>query len=242
MKRLTSLIVDDERLARVALKKELSRFTEFEIVGEASSIKTAVTAIQKLNPDILFLDIQLSDGSGFDLLDQIDYKGRIIFVTAFYDYATRAFEINAQDYLIKPVSKERISSVLKKITDNENGVKDNQKLKFNYDDRIMIEQKSSVHFIKLNTIVCIRAERDYSSLLVNSGKEYLVLESIGRWQKKLPENHFARVHRNSIVNFNYIEKAEKTGNKALIFLHGVLSPVNVSKGYYKYLKAKYFYK
>jgi DNA-binding LytR/AlgR family response regulator len=242
MKRLTSLIVDDERLARVSLKKELSKFLEFEIVGEASSIKTAVPAIQKLNPDVLFLDIQLSDGTGFDLLDQVEYKGKIIFVTAYYDYATRAFEINAQDYLIKPVSKERITNVLKKIVEKDKDSDHDRLLMFNYEDRIMVEQKKSIHFLKLNTLVCIRAEKDYTSLIDCTGKAYLVLESISNWQKKLPEDHFARVHRNSIINFNFIEKAEKTGNTAFLFLKGVSAPVTVSRGYYKMLKTKYFYK
>ncbi|HKK41163.1 MAG TPA: LytTR family DNA-binding domain-containing protein [Bacteroidales bacterium] len=238
----TSLIVDDERLARVALGKELSKFTDFEIVGEASSIKTAVPVIKKLNPDIIFLDIQLSDGTGFDLLNQVDYNGKVIFVTAYSDFATRAFEINAQDYLLKPVSKERVNSVLNRLKEKNKNSGFVQEKVFNYDDRIMVEQKKSIHFLKLNTLVLFRAERGYTSIFDWTGKEYLVLESLGRWQKKLPADHFARVHRNSIINFNFIEKAEKSGNSAYIFLKGVPVPVIVSRGYYKLLKAEYFYR
>lgn len=242
MKRLTAVIIDDERLARVSLFKEISRFNEIDIIGEASSIQTAVRVIEKLNPDILFLDIQLSDGSGFDLLDKIEYKGKIVFVTAFDEYATRAFEINALDYLMKPVSHERVEKVIKRLTEGSQTANYNKAGGFRYDDRIMIEQKKSIHFIRLDSLVCIKAERDYTLLTDSTGKDYLVLENIGEWQKKLPDEHFARIHRNTIINFNYIEKAEKYGYTAQIFLKNIHDPINVSRGYYKLIKARYFYK
>ncbi len=242
MEKLTAVIIDDERLARVSLSRELSGFEEINIIGEASSIQTAVKVIEKLSPDILFLDIQLSDGSGFDLLERVDYKGKIVFVTAFDEYATRAFEVNALDYLMKPVSHERAERVVKRLTTGSQ-VNDHKKAGgFRYDDRIMIEQKKSINFIKLDTLVCIKAERDYTMLTDSTGKEYLVYENIGEWQKKLPDEHFARIHRNSIINFNYIEKAEKYGNTAQIFLRNIRTPVTVSRGYYKLIKARYFYK
>jgi len=242
MKRLTAVIIDDERLARVSLFKEISRFNEIDIIGEASSIQTGVKVIEKLNPDVLFLDIQLSDGSGFDLLDKVEYKGKIVFVTAFDEYATRAFEINALDYLMKPVSHERVEKVIKRLTEGSQHTIYNKPGGFRYDDRIMIEQKKSIHFIKLDTLVCIKAERDYTSLTDCSGREYLVFENIGDWQKKLPDEHFARIHRNSIINFNYIEKAEKSGYTALIFLKNIAKPIPVSRGYYKLIRSRYFYK
>jgi two-component system LytT family response regulator len=115
-------------------------------------------------------------------------------------------------------------------------------MKFRYNDRIMIEQKKSIHFINIDSIICIKADRDYTVLHENGGKEYLVLKSIGDWQKKLPDEHFARVHRNSIINFNYIERADKFVNTAKIFLKSIAEPINVSRGYYKMLKTRYFYK
>jgi DNA-binding LytR/AlgR family response regulator len=130
--------------------------------------------------------------------------------------------------------------VLQKMIDSDSKDVPFEPLKFRYDDRIIVEQRKSIHFIKLETLVSIRSERDYTLLADCMGKEYLVLESIGNWQKKLPEDHFARVHRNAIINFNFIEKAEKTGNTALIFLKGVPKPVPVSRNYYKLLKTRYF--
>jgi two-component system LytT family response regulator len=242
MKRLTALIIDDERLARINLRNKLSAFAEIEVIGEATGIATAVKAINELNPEVLFLDIQLSDGNGFDILDKVDFSGKIVFVTAYNEYACRAFEINAVDYLLKPFSKERLKTVVNRLFSNEQEQAANDLLKFRYDDRIMIEQKKNIHFIKIENIIYIKADREYTTLYETGGKEYLVLKSIGDWEKKLPDEQFARVHRNGIINFNHIERSEKIGNTATIFLKGIEGPVTISRGYYKLIKNRYFYK
>lgn len=242
MKRLTALIIDDERLARIILRRELEIFPMIEVIGEAIGVNSAVNCIKELNPDIIFLDIKLADGNGFDIFDKIDYKGKIIFVTAYNEYACRAFEINALDYLLKPLSKERLKSVINRVFSDDQGQYSTEHLKVRYDDRIMIEQKSNFHFIKVEDLVFIKANREYTTLFVNGGKEYLLLKSITDWQKRLPEEHFARIHRNSIINFNYIERSERIGNTAILFLRNIAEPVTVSKRHYKMLKSRYFYK
>jgi two-component system, LytTR family, response regulator len=242
MRRLTALIIDDERLARLNLRKKLSMFSEIEVIGEASGIETGIKAISDLNPDLLFLDIKLSDGTGFDLLNKVEFKGKVIFQTAYDEYACRAFEINALDYLLKPITKERLKKVIENFinSSNENNAHNNPK--FRYDDRIMIEQRKSIYFIKVENIICIRAEREYTTIFEKGGSEYLILKSIGDWQKELPDEHFARVHRNSIINFNYIERSERFGNTANIFLSTIQEPILISRGYYKLIKSRYFYK
>jgi two-component system, LytTR family, response regulator len=242
MRRLTALIIDDERLARVNLRKKLNMFSEIEVIGEASGIETGMKAIRDLNPDLLFLDIELSDGTGFDLLNKAEFKGKVIFQTAYNEYACRAFEINALDYLLKPITRERLKTVIDNLINysNENSV--NNKPKFRYDDRIMIEQRKCIYFIKVENIIYIKAVREYTSIFEKGGKEYVVLKSIGDWQKELPDEHFARVHRNSIINFNYIERSERYGNTANIFLSGIREAILISRGYYKLIKTRYFYK
>jgi two-component system LytT family response regulator len=242
MRRLTALIIDDERLARLNLRQKLSMFSEIEVIGEASGIETGIKAISDLNPDLLFLDIKLSDGTGFDLLNKVEFKGKVIFQTAYDEYACRAFEINALDYLLKPITKERLKKVIENFinSSNENNAHNNPK--FRYDDRIMIEQRKSIYFIKVENIICIRAEREYTTIFEKGGSEYLILKSIGDWQKELPDEHFARVHRNSIINFNYIERSERFGNTANIFLSTIQEPILISRGYYKLIKSRYFYK
>jgi two-component system, LytTR family, response regulator len=242
MRRLTTLIIDDERLARLNLRKKLNMYPEIEVIGEASGITTGIKAIRELNPDLLFLDIHLSEGNGFDLLNKVEFNGKIIFVTAYDEYACRAFEINALDYILKPISNERLKIAISNLLLSENDNAAESLHKFRYDDRIMIEQKKNIHFIKVENIVHIKADREYTYLFENGGKEYLVLKSIGYWQKELPDEQFARVHRNAIINFNYIEKTEKNGNTAKIFLKSISEPVSISRGYYKLIKNRYFYK
>jgi two-component system, LytTR family, response regulator len=242
MRRLTALIIDDERLARLNLRKKLSMHSEVDVVGEASSIETGIKAIRDLNPDLLFLDIKLSDGTGFDLLNKAEFKGKVIFQTAYDEYACRAFEVNALDYLLKPITKERLKSVINNIINSENEKNVHTIQRFRYDDRIMIEQKKNIHFIKVEKIIYIKAEREYTTLYEKGGDEFLVLKSIGDWQKELPDEHFARIHRNSIINFNYIERTERLGNTARLFLLSIPEPLSVSRGYYKMLKTRYFYK
>jgi two-component system, LytTR family, response regulator len=242
MRKLTSLIIDDERLARATLRRKLSIYPEIEVVGEASGVESGLKAISDLNPDLLFLDIQIADGSGFDLLNKADFTGKVIFVTAYDEYAFRAFEVNALDYLLKPVSDERLNKVISNLINSENDKIGKSIHKFRYDDRLMIEQKRKIHFIKIDQIICIKADREYTYLFELGGNEYMVLKSIGYWQKELPDEQFARVHRNSIVNFNYIENTEKTGNTAKIYLKGIPDPVSISRGYYKLIKNRYFYK
>jgi two-component system, LytTR family, response regulator len=242
MKRYSALIIDDERLARFSLIKKLRNFSEINIVGEASGITSAIKAIEALKPDLLFLDIQLSDGNGFDLLDKIDYNGEIIFVTAYDEYAFRAFEINARDYLLKPVSTERLKNTISRLKSEDQKEAFTAVLKFRYDDRIMIEQKNSIHFLRIDNIVLINASKSYTILIDKTGRNYLISRSMSEWELKLPEEHFCRVHRSSIVNFNFIEKTEKSGNTAVITIAGIPDTVIVSRGYYKHLKAKYFFK
>lgn len=242
MRRLTALIIDDERLARLNLRKKLYMYSEIDVVGEASGIETGIQAINDLNPDLLFLDIKLSDGTGFDLLNKAEYKGKVIFQTAYDEYACRAFEINALDYLLKPITKERLKHVITNLISSENEKNIHNIQRFRYDDRIMVEQKNNIHFIKIENIIYIKAEREYTSLFEKGGNEYLILKPIGDWQKELPDEHFARVHRNSIINFNYIERSERVGNTASIFLTSITEPIQVSRGYYKIIKTRYFYK
>jgi len=179
----SALIIDDERLARLTLRKDLEKFSEISILGEASSIKTAKTMINETKPDLIFLDIQLTDGNGFDLLDQIAFEGEIIFVTAYDEYAIRAFEINAIDYLLKPISYKRLKNAIEKISTKDKGNTDPEIPKLNYDDRLLVTHKKSVNFIKINTIKSIVASREYSYVNTIDGKEFLTPKSISEWAR-----------------------------------------------------------
>lgn len=231
------LIVDDERLARKDLLSMLAAFPEIEPVGEAEDVPTAIKAIKKLNPDIVFLDIQMPGQSGFDLVEQVDFSGRIIFVTAYDEYALRAFEINALDYLMKPVTTDRLKKSLERIEKevDEQLVKPQDVL--TYDDRLFTTIGNKMQFLKINSIVLIQSEGDYTYVTTNSGVKGLITKTMKAWEDRLPDRHFIRVHRNAIINTNFIENIEKWFNYSYrVKLKGVDEPVVISRRYAKKLK------
>jgi len=241
-KKIASLIIDDERLARVSLRKKLTPFPEIEIAGEAQSIATAIKAIKELNPDLLFLDIQLSDGNGFELLEKIAFKGKVVFVTAYDEHAIRAFEVNALDYLLKPVSETRLKNLVKRLSEEDTEKESKTITSFDINDRIMVEQKGFIHFIQVRDIMLITSAKDYTVLVTADNKKYIVLIPMNEWEQKLPDEHFFRAHRGYIINFNMIEKTIRIGATAEIYLKDYPKPVKVSRNYYRILRDKYFYK
>jgi len=239
MNNLTALIIDDESLARFTLRNKLADFHEIEIIGEASSLKEAKEKIKVLNPGLLFLDIQLPDGSGFDLFNLIEYNGKVIFVTAYDEYALRAFEINAIDYLLKPVSAKRLKTAIEKLGESLNASL-TRIVKLKYDDRLMVQHKKSVNFIKISQITHVTASAEYSYVHTKDGRELITSKSLNEWEIRLPDENFCRIHRATIINFDYIVKIDHniTGT-AEVILQGSPESFMISRNYYKKLKQRY---
>ena len=235
-----AIIVDDEYWARVSLQDKLKEIPEIEVIGEADSITKAIKEIEKLNPDILFLDVQLNDGTGFDLLNQLEFSGKVIFITAYDKYAVRAFEINALDYLMKPISERRLKSAIEKINFAEIPLKSKIVENLRYDDRLMVTFRNNINFIKVSDVVIIKASQDYTSIKTAVGKEFLLSKSMKEWENRLPEKKFCRIHRSTIINFEFIEKIIKySPNSANVYIKCFDEPFKVSRSYYKKLKERY---
>lgn len=243
MKIYTAYIVDDEPLAIRSLKKRLEDFPEIEVIGESTRMNRAINEIKECSPDILFLDIQLAEGTGFDLLNKVDFAGKVIFVTAFDEFAFRAFEINALDYLLKPISQERLQETINKIKDTPDKSKTenlNDTIKYKYTDRILVMDKSLIRFILLDTINVISAARDYSMIETLDGKKSIIMRSMGEWENRLPHEHFVRIHRSYIVNMNHIERILRNStSSAKVYLKNHPEPITLSRTYYKNVKNKY---
>jgi two-component system LytT family response regulator len=236
----TAIIVDDEYWARMTLRHKLNEVPEVEIIGEADSLDAAIETLNEKSPDILFLDIQLNDGTGFDLLNRVEFKGKVIFVTAYDSYAIRAFEINALDYLMKPISDKRLKSAVERI--NMENIPDENAgyLNLNPDDRIMATHRDFIHFIKVSDIVLISSAKDYSCVRNNEKQEYLVTKTMSEWEQRLPDTNFCRIHRSYIINFDYIRETKKlSSNAADIYLKDIDKPFRVSRSYYHLLKERY---
>lgn len=235
---IRAIIIDDEPLARKDLRTVLSELKDIEIVGEADSIKSAKALLKKSRPDLIFLDIQMPGETGFDLLEYIDPNIDIIFVTAFDEYAIRAFEVNALDYLLKPVDGERIKEAISRFK-NEEESKEVPNESLMYDDNLFLKLNNSYNFLRINTIIAIQAADDYSEILTNEGKKYLVYKKMFEWDNRLPEQYFCRIHRSTIININMIDRIEPWYNQSYhVYIKGLTDPFTMSRRYFKSIKNK----
>lgn len=203
-----ALVVDDERLARKDLSGMLTELEGVDVIGEAEDVPSAIKAINELKPDIVFLDIQMPGQTGFDLVEQVDFKGKIIFVTAYDEFALRAFEINALDYLMKPVNKDRLLKSIERIETESITPKANLQAKLKYDDKLFTTVGNKMQFLKINAILLIQSDGDYTHVTTAEGMKGLITKTMKEWEERLPENHFIRVHRNSIINTILLTKSK----------------------------------
>ena len=239
--RLEALIVDDERLARKELRSLLAAHPAVEVVGEADSVAAALAVLEGERPDLVFLDIQLAGETGFDLLERagsIDF--RTVFVTAFDAYAIRAFEVNALDYLLKPVNPARLKRAIDKLLPGGPPPAAASPRPLAIDDRVYLELGDRSVFLKIDRVTHIVAAGDYTEVFAAEGQKYMVEKPLREWEARLPEKFFARVHRNCIVNLEYVERVESWFNRSQqLFLRGRDEPLTVSRRHAARLKEKF---
>jgi two-component system, LytTR family, response regulator len=237
-KKFRTIIIDDERLARKDLRTLLAEFENIEIIDEADSVTAAAQLIKKADPDLIFLDIQMPGESGFDLLEKVDTTAHVIFVTAFDEYAIRAFEVDAIDYLLKPVNPDRLRKTIERLETIGAG-QAGSKRHLTIEDTLFITFNSHPKFLKINSIVCVLAAGDYSEVITSEGKKGLVQKSMSEWEERLPDSHFSRIHRSTIVNFEHIIKIEEWFNNAYrVYMKGIDTPLDMSRRYAAKLKEK----
>ncbi len=203
------LVIDDERLARQELKKLLKKHQEIEIVGEAANADEGIAMIIEKKPDLIFLDIHMPGKSGFELLEQLDDVPRVIFVTAYDEYAIDAFKINALDYLLKPVEPKLLSSAIDKvfsITTTLNKIP-NSVEKLTENSQIFLKDGDKCWFVTLKDVRMFESEGNYVRVFFDNYKP-LILKSLNNLEKKLDENTFFRANRKFIINLSWIESIE----------------------------------
>jgi two-component system LytT family response regulator len=234
-----TIIVDDERLARKEMRRLLAEFDEIVIAGEAENLSEAIELIEREKPQIVFLDVQLSNENGFDLLEKTEHNFKLIFVTAFDAYAIRAFEVNALDYLLKPVNPERLAKAIERLgEESESSAKELRALEF--DDRIFLELGTRSFFLKVRDISHINSAGDYSEIYTVDKKKYLLEKSLREWEERLPEKHFLRIHRQTIINLEEIEHIEPWFNRTFqLRLKNYSQELAVSRRYALKLKNKF---
>lgn len=196
------LIVDDEPLARRELRRLLDSFPSIQIVGEAANIDEARSSIEALRPEVVFLDIQMPGGTGFDLLTQLDHVPRIVFTTAYDQYAVKAFEVNALDYLLKPIEPERLATTLRKIESTPVASVDDAPL-----EQLFVRDGPRCWFVPLREVSLFASEGNYVRL--SWGKERPLLgRSLATLEEKLDPRRYFRANRAQIVNLDFVQQVE----------------------------------
>jgi len=207
---MRAMIVDDERLARSALRRLLTAHPEVEVIGEAANPEEALQAIRRIPPDILFLDVEMPGGSGFDLLEKLDEVPAVIFTTAYDEYAVHAFEVGALDYLVKPVAAERLTAALgraRRALSTTSRQPADTRLPSAL-QRIFVRSGDRCWIVSLNEISLIEAAGNYSRLHF-SGNAPLVFRSLAAIEQRLDPATFFRANRSQIVNLGCIAAVEE---------------------------------
>jgi two-component system LytT family response regulator len=214
---LKALLVDDEELARQLLREYLSSHDDVEIVGECGNGFDAVKAIHELQPDVVFLDVQMPKLDGFEVLELIQTRAAIVFVTAYDQYATKAFDAAAVDYLLKPFDETRFQTALgrvkRRLAENNSVAVDANQLKTaakapgQFAERIVVKDGTRVHIIPIKQLDFVEAQEDYVAIH-SAGKTYLKQQTISSLEEQLNPSHFIRVHRSFIVSLEQVSKIE----------------------------------
>jgi two-component system LytT family response regulator len=225
---MKAIVVDDEWLVRSELRELLSEFPDIEVVDEAANVNQAVEQIQKNRPDVLFLDVQMPGENGFDLLNRVDVQARVVFITAFDQYAIRAFDINAIDYLLKPVTRERLRKTIERLRQED--VPHRPPGRVAYNDVLSLNVGGALKFVKVSQVQCLLAEGNYTFMCTADGKKDLVTRSLREWETVLPKRQFVRIHRSTLINVDHVEKIEKCRNYTQrVYLKGMDTPFAMSR-------------
>ena len=217
---MRAIIIDDERLARAELKKLLQDYPEVEVIDEAANADEGINKIDSLQPDLVFLDIQMPGKTGFDMLAELERAPHVIFTTAYDEYALKAFEVNALDYLLKPIEPKRLADAMQKLHVVE--TKENHIAPENFNqsiltevDQVFVKDGERCWFVKLSDIRLFESVGNYAKVFFGANKP-LILKSLNALEERLDPKTFFRANRKHIVNLRMIEKIEPYFNGGLL--------------------------
>jgi len=228
------VLADDEVLARQRLRLLLREQTDCEVVGECATAAETIALVRAASPDLVFLDVRMPDMDGFDVVDALAAQPgltmpRIVFTTAYDQYAVRAFDVHAIDYLLKPFAPERLWAALDRVREHANGTQDEAagKKGRRYTTRIVFRSRGRILFLPVSEIRWVGAEENYVRISTDE-ESHLLRETMAHLEKRLDPRTFLRVHRSAIVNLQHIKevRTENDGETAVVFLNGQKVPVS----------------
>tara|TARA_Y100001933_G_scaffold187753_2_gene186791 strand:+ start:21793 stop:22542 length:750 start_codon:yes stop_codon:yes gene_type:complete len=235
VEKITTFIVDDEARSRSALTNLLGKYCKsLKIVGEADNITEAVNKIERLRPNLLFLDIRLKEGTSFEILRQLTYNDyMVVFTTAYDDYAIKAFKFSAIDYLLKPIDVEELISAVNKVerfSHNNSRISNaliNQLLTFNLNDpNIAVPMEQSVEFVRIKKILSLKSEGPYTEIYLKDGSKIVSSKHLGHYQQVLNDFGFFRTHHSHLVNLGSVKRYIKQDGGYLELIDGSTVPIS----------------
>lgn len=222
MKEFKTIIIDDERLAREELKSVLKDFVEINIIDEAQNGDEGIEKINRLKPDLIFVDVSMPGMTGFEMLKKLDEIPFVIFVTAYDEFALKAFEVNALDYLLKPLDIDRLTETIEKLKQKEDSdfestqvpktIRGDRPLSLN--DRVFIKDGEKCYFVKLEEVRMLESDGNYVKVYFGTNRP-LILRSLNSFEDKLDPAYFFRANRKFIINLEWVEHIENWFNGGL---------------------------
>lgn len=228
------LIVDDERPARLWLRELLSEYPEIRVIGEASSVTAASELLAAMQPDVVFLDVKMPPDTGFSLLSQLSAVTRLVFVTAYQEFAVKAFNARAIDYLLKPVHPDRLADTMLRlmsshpVPDHERWHGDGSSV--GLQELLPIRDGRLLRMVRVSQIAAIESAGSYTRILLSGQATLMVLHSLKDWERKLPSPPFVRLDRSHIVNMTKILQVQTIDrNGANVTLNGIRKPLSLGR-------------
>ncbi|HLA56721.1 MAG TPA: LytTR family DNA-binding domain-containing protein [Flavobacterium sp.] len=241
---ITALLIDDDKHLRTGLKALLDRYTnDISIIGEAESVKTGIAAIEKFKPQVIFLDIHLSDGTGFDILERLaktngKINAHIVFITAHEQYAVKAFKFSALDFILKPVDPEELQHTIAKIKEvvgKTNSFEhidlllENIRKKVDNFKRIALSTSDGIHLFDVSDIIRCEAKINYTQFFIKNHKPVLISRTLKEYEELLTEHGFERVHQSHLINLSYLKSYIKNDGGYVIMADNTSIPIAQSK-------------
>lgn len=241
---ISTLLIDDDANLRNGLKSLLERYApDFDILGEADSVETGIKSMDALKPQVVFLDIQLADGTGFDILESLAQKhgqasSHIVFITAHEQYAIKAFRFSALDFLLKPVDPEDLVKVIEKIrsvvSKNEGFAHidlllENIRRKVDNFKRIALSTSEGIHLFEISDIVRCESEDNYTKFFIKNNKPILISKTLKEYEEMLGEHGFERIHQSHLINLSYLKSYIKKDGGYVIMSDGSHLPISQRK-------------
>ena len=236
---ITALLIDDDKHLRTGMKSMLDRYaSDIQIIGEAESVKTGITALEKFKPQVVFLDIHLSDGTGFDILEQVAKNGKanshIVFITAHEQYALKAFKFSALDFLLKPVDPEELQKTIVKIKETLGKnhsfehidlLLENIRKKVDHFKRIALSTSDGIHLFEISDIIRCESQDNYTTFFIKNHKPLLISKTLKEYEDLLTEHGFERVHQSHLINLSYLKSYIKNDGGYVVMADNTNIPI-----------------